>query len=180
MSFEVVQKVGRHKYIYLSESKTTEEGKQKQKRRVIGKIDPETGQKVYKKEYLDEVLEAQLSKTGVGTCSLPDLSDSLVLLFYQVAQQAGLTARMRQDFPEKWETMYLLACFSIAFSDAFQRRASQIREMFASGLDTGRGDAIELMAEILQRDLDKYDIWTAASIQPKESTSEKRRASTDS
>ena len=46
MSYEVIQKVGRHQYIYLAEGYRNENGQPRQKRRPIGKIDPVTGQKV--------------------------------------------------------------------------------------------------------------------------------------
>ena len=45
MSYEVIQKVGRHQYIYLAEGYRNENGQPRQKRRPIGKIDPVTGQK---------------------------------------------------------------------------------------------------------------------------------------
>ena len=59
MSYEVIQKVGRHQYIYLAEGYRNENGQPRQKRRPIGKIDPVTKQKVYKPEYL-----AQLHRNG--------------------------------------------------------------------------------------------------------------------
>ena len=42
MSYEVIQKVGRHQYIYLAEGYRNENGQPRQKRRPIGKIDPVT------------------------------------------------------------------------------------------------------------------------------------------
>ncbi len=50
MSYEVIPKVGRNQYIYLAEGYRNENGQPRQKRRPIGKIDPVTGQKVYKSE----------------------------------------------------------------------------------------------------------------------------------
>ncbi len=54
MSYEVIQRVGRYQYIYLADGYRNSEGQVRQNRRPIGKINPKTGQKVYKPEYLEE------------------------------------------------------------------------------------------------------------------------------
>ncbi|MDE6621349.1 MAG: hypothetical protein K2K74_12850 [Lachnospiraceae bacterium] len=55
MSYEVIQKVGTHQYIYLAEGYLNKNEQPRQKRKPIGKIDPVTGQKIYKPEYLEEL-----------------------------------------------------------------------------------------------------------------------------
>lgn len=55
MSYEIIQKVGIYRYIYLAEAYRDKNGQPRQNRRVIGKIDPITGQKIYKPEYLEEL-----------------------------------------------------------------------------------------------------------------------------
>lgn len=52
MSYEIIQKVGIYQYIYLAEAYRDKNGKPRQRRKAIGKIDHVTGQKIYKPEYL--------------------------------------------------------------------------------------------------------------------------------
>lgn len=81
MSYEVIQKVGRHQYIYLAEGYRNENGQPRQKRRAIGKIDPVTGQKVYKPEYLAQLHGdgAQAGDMGQeGLFSVEDIRKSSV------------------------------------------------------------------------------------------------------
>jgi hypothetical protein len=54
MSFEVIQKVGKYQYIYLAVGYLNDGGKPRQHRTPIGKIDPATGEKVYKQSYIDK------------------------------------------------------------------------------------------------------------------------------
>lgn len=55
MCFEVIQKVGKHHYIYLAESYRDKRGKPRQNRIPIGKIDLKTGRKIYKPEFLEKL-----------------------------------------------------------------------------------------------------------------------------
>ena len=54
MSAIIKNKVGNHIYLYESESYRDKEGNVRNKRRIIGKVDPLTGQHVYKPEYIEE------------------------------------------------------------------------------------------------------------------------------
>lgn len=69
MSCEVIPKVGRHQYIYLAEAYRNENGQPRQRRKPIGKIDPMTGEKVYKPEYLAQLHE---SSAAAGSLELKD------------------------------------------------------------------------------------------------------------
>ncbi len=108
MSYEVIQKVGRHQYIYLAEGYRNENGQPRQKRRPIGKIDPVTGQKVYKPEYL-----AQLHRNGAqsgnlepeGLFSAEDIRKSSVrsygsfYLYRKIAERNGMVRALREALP---------------------------------------------------------------------------------
>jgi len=55
MSSIIRQRVGKYIYLYESTSYRNEEGKPRNKRTIIGKIDPQTGLPVYKPEYLERM-----------------------------------------------------------------------------------------------------------------------------
>ncbi|MDR0684713.1 MAG: hypothetical protein LBF83_06265 [Spirochaetaceae bacterium] len=57
MSFEVIQKVGKYQSIYLADGYRNDGGKPRQHRTPIGKIDPVTGEKVYKKVYKQSYID---------------------------------------------------------------------------------------------------------------------------
>ena len=60
MSYELIQKVGIYQYIYLAEGYRNEHGQPRQRRRPIGRIDPVTGQKIYKPEYLEQIKDRDI------------------------------------------------------------------------------------------------------------------------
>lgn len=81
MSYEIKQKVGKHIYLYLVEGYRDKNGKPRQRRRSIGKIDPATGQKIYKPEYLEELLvhkngDAAIPQDNCSTSSSYPISAS--------------------------------------------------------------------------------------------------------
>ena len=52
MSYEVIQRVGKYQYIFLAKGYRDQNGKVRQKRVPVGKVEPETGRKICKPEYL--------------------------------------------------------------------------------------------------------------------------------
>ena len=123
MSYEVIQKVGRHQYIYLAEGYRNENGQPRQKRRAIGKIDPVTGQKVYKPEYL-----AQLHGDGgdmgqEGLFSVEDIRKSSVrsygsfYLYRKIAERNGMAHALREALPACWAEYFTLACYMVSAGD---------------------------------------------------------------
>ena len=126
MSYEVIQKVGRHQYIYLAEGYRNENGQPRQKRRPIGKIDPVTGQKVYKPEYL-----AQLHRNGAQSGNLEteslfsaeDIRKSSVrsygsfYLYRKIAERNGMVRALREALPACWTEYFTLACYMVSAGD---------------------------------------------------------------
>lgn len=126
MSYEVIQTVGKYKYIYLAEGFRNEEGKPRQKRRPIGKIDPKTGKKVYKPEYLEELRNAGIHLDIAATdetFSKDDIIKSdvrsygLFLLYRSIAERIGLTDVLESAFPNYWKELFMLACYMISTGD---------------------------------------------------------------
>ncbi len=58
MSSIVKHKVGKYTYLYESISFRNEDGQPRNKRITIGRIDPITGQPIYKPEYLERMVKA--------------------------------------------------------------------------------------------------------------------------
>ena len=54
MSAIITSKSGNYMYLYESESYRDEDGKVRNRRRIIGKVDPTTGKHIYKPEYIKE------------------------------------------------------------------------------------------------------------------------------
>ncbi|MBQ0080926.1 MAG: hypothetical protein KBS95_05195, partial [Alistipes sp.] len=57
MSYVTTQKVGKNTYLIECTGYRNEEKKARNKRRYVGKIDPKTGQKIYKEWYIEECKE---------------------------------------------------------------------------------------------------------------------------
>lgn len=128
MSYEVIQKVGIYQYIYLAEGYRNENGQPRQKRKSIGKIDPITGQKIYKPEYLE-----QLKRSGIQIpmeCteseklfSVEDIRKSSVrsygayYLYRKISERNGLIPALKESLPGCWMEYFTLACYMISTGD---------------------------------------------------------------
>ncbi|HCB30298.1 MAG TPA: IS1634 family transposase [Acinetobacter lwoffii] len=126
MSYEVIQKVGQYQYIYLANGFRNEAGQVRQTRRAIGKIDPKSGRKIYKPEYLEELRQSgqqiDLPPTE-KVFSLEDICKSTVRSFGQfqlyssLSEKNGLTVALKQALPNHWAEVFMLACYMISTSD---------------------------------------------------------------
>jgi transposase len=119
MSCIVHQKVGTHTYLYESVSYRDERGKPQARRVSIGKIDPDTGREIYKHEYLERMAAAGTPVTvytspptftegDVQTSSI--LHTGMALLLKHCAHETGLSAVLRDTFPQTHELLFALAC----------------------------------------------------------------------
>lgn len=122
MSSIVRNKVGKYTYLYESESYRNEEGKPRNRRVLIGRIDPKTGLPVYKKEYIDrmrkkgiEVVSAHVSPEF----SVEDIRQSSILqtgmvhLLRGISDQIGLSPVLRDTFPSLHERIFALASYLV-------------------------------------------------------------------
>ena len=127
MSYEVVQKVGKYQYIYLAEGYRNAEGKSRQKRKIIGKLDANTGEKIYKPEYLEQIQDPKDNKATISaltkTFSVDDIQKSTVLsygqsyLFQKIAERLKLIEALKESVPDHWKEIFTLACYMISTSD---------------------------------------------------------------
>jgi hypothetical protein len=122
----VRQNVGGNTYLYESVSYRNEEGKPRNRRVPIGKIDKKSGQPIYKPEYIQRMAEAGTPVESVESTpefSVEDVRQSTILqtglvhLLQGVADQIGLSAVLRQVFPHDHEQIFVLASFLFASGD---------------------------------------------------------------
>lgn len=125
MSYEVIQKVGTYQYIYLAEGYRNENGQPRQKRRPIGKIDPVTGEKIYKPEYLAQLQDSVVMSSTTYTdtekqFSVEDIKRSSVrsygafYLYRKISERNGLVKALKASLPECWAEYFTLACYMVS------------------------------------------------------------------
>jgi len=174
MSFEVIQKVGRYQYIYLAEGFRNKDGQSRQKRRPIGKIDPETGHKVYKAEYLEELRISgnpiQIPSTQT-MFSIEDVRKSsvrsygLFWLYRSLSERLGLIDALRQAIPDYWQELFMLACYMISTSDPLLYCSDWISgtESYPVGSMTSQRISELLISITDQQRNDFYKNWCEAN-----------------
>ena len=128
MSSIVRQRVGDKIYIYESVSYRNEDGKPRNKRVPIGKVDPSTNKPIYKAEYLARMVEssAQFEEAApLKTFTVDEIRQSSVLefgaqyLFKNIAQNIGLLDAIKTTLPNCHQEIFMLACFLVTSGDPF-------------------------------------------------------------
>ena len=123
MASIVRKKIGHQTYLYESESYRNEEGKPRNKRKYVGKIDPVTGNPIYKSEYLKQVSEKGKPIESLSVepmFSVTAIKNSIIrefgayYLFNQIANSSGLLDTLKDTFPYRWEQIFNLACYIVA------------------------------------------------------------------
>ena len=172
MASIVRQKVGGKVYLYESISYRNKDGKPRNTRRPIGKIDPVTGQPVYKPEYLDRMAAdgrpiIAMPVTFPSIFTVEDIVRSSIreygsfYLFQQLAEKMGLLRVLRKALPGCWEEVFNLAAYLIATGDPFAYCEDWLAstETFSVGQMTSQRIS-ELLAGITHREReDFYQLW---------------------
>lgn len=128
MSSIVRQKIGDKIYLYESVSYRNAEGKPRNKRVPIGKIDPKTGQPVYKPDYLARMAEKG-TPVALPVTSLTFTADDIrrssirdlgaVYLLNRIAEQIGLSNALQTALPTYKQEIFTLACYLVSSGDPF-------------------------------------------------------------
>lgn len=121
MSSIITSKSGNHTYIYESES-YRENGKVKNRRRIIGKVDPKTGNHIYKPEYLERkgLHTTDDSGQNIPLYSVADVKHSVVkeygafYLMNEIAKTIGLVDVLRETLPCEYEEILNIAFFMVS------------------------------------------------------------------
>jgi len=128
MASEVKSKSGRYTYLYESVSYRNEDGQPRNRRKIIGKVDPRSGVKIYKPEYVER-MRAQGTpieiSDGLPRYSADDIMNSTVMefgltyLLRELAGRSGLTAALASASPKYCKQIYALASHLVACGDPF-------------------------------------------------------------
>ena len=122
MSSIVPCKVGKHTYLYESESYRNEEGKVRNRRKCVGKVDPVTGQHIYKPEYIKEKKLHMTTEAAANTevYSVMDVKHSVVKeygVFYlldEISKKIGLTDILIETMPSLYKDILSLAFYIVS------------------------------------------------------------------
>ena len=119
MSTIVPVKVGKHIYLYESESYRDEQGRPRNNRKCVGKINPETCEWEFNKPKE----EPTANETSNSLFTKDDIQNSTIKeygLFYfldKVTRQIGLTETLQKVFQQHWESILTFAFFIIDTGD---------------------------------------------------------------
>lgn len=128
MSSIVKQKVGDKIYLYESISYRNENGKPRNTRVPIGKIDSLSGSTIYKPEYLARMADAGKPVEIPATktlFSVEDIRKSSIIeygafyLFKNIADKIGLTPSLECTVPKYWQEIFMIACYLVSSGDPF-------------------------------------------------------------
>jgi hypothetical protein len=170
MSSIVSVRVGKYTYLYESASYRDKAGNPRNKRKTVGKIDPVTGQHIYKPEYLERMalegtpIQAQPTTTSFST---EDIRHSSIrdygafYLYQKLAEQMGLLDVLRKSLPGCWEEVFNLSSYLISTGDPFAYCEDWLAstEAFSVGSMTSQRIS-ELLAAITKDERDQfYQLW---------------------
>lgn len=129
MSCITRQRVGKYTYLYESTSFRNAEGKPRNKKIRIGKIDPATGEAVYLAEYLDRLSASGSSMPAVKMQCNERPTDAEILqakqvldarkaygdfhLFQELAKDIRLLPLLEEACPRFYREIFTLACFLV-------------------------------------------------------------------
>ena len=169
MASIVPVKVGKHTYLYESTSYRDTNGEPRNRRTSVGKLDPSSGQPVYKPEYIERMAtEGTPVETVQTTASFTaeDIYRSSIrdygafYLFRELAEKMGLLPVLQRAFPGCWEEIFNLAAYLISTGDPFSYCEDWLAttEAFAVGPMTSQRIS-ELLVGIAQEERERFYQW---------------------
>jgi transposase len=158
MASIVHYKKGGITYLYESVS-FRKNGRPENKRTLIGKLDPKTGNPVYKRNYIERMNAAGTPVAALEPATSftdEEIRNSLIKaygafhLYLNIAEHTGLLPILQEVFPEKWKAVFDLACFLVSTGEPvmYCQDWSEKAECFPADLSSG---AISLLLQSLSR-----------------------------
>ena len=173
MSCITKQHVGKYTYLYESTSFRNAEGKPRNKKVRIGKIDPKTGNTIYTPEYLER-MEAAGTPVAVEDNSDTDVDIADVLdsskrygsycLFKELANSIKLLPTLQRALPDCFREVFTLACFLVESQEPLSYCSDWLAETEAlpllerSRLSSQRISELLSSITMAQRDM-FYTFW---------------------
>jgi transposase len=166
----VENKSGNYIYLYESVSFRNENGEPRNARTLIGRIDPKTGRRVFKPEYIERMRLAgtpveidsqdrRYSEEEIKRSSLRELGAAHLLS--EVGERDGLKQVLRETFPEHWRELFMLSCFLVTSGEPFMHCEEWVRSVETLPVGPLSSQRIsELLASIepVERDM-FYRAW---------------------
>ena len=169
MTSIVKVKVGKHTYLYESTSYRDSNGKPRNKRKPVGKLDPASGQPIYKPEYIErmaakgnpvETVQTTASFTAEDIFRSSIRDYGAFYLYRELAEQMGLLAVLQRAFPFCWEEIFNLAAYLISTGDPFSYCEDWLAttEAFEVGPMTSQRIS-EMLATITKEERESFYRW---------------------
>ena len=170
MSYIIENRSGKYTYLYECESWRDKNGKVVGRRKVIGKIDPATGEKHYKPEYVERMESAgapmEIPVTG-KFFSLEDVKKSSVLeygafhLLKRISENTGLTNALQEALSRYWKEVFALAAHLVINGEPLMYCSDWIEETeFYPVGDMSSQRISELLASITSDEREHfYQSW---------------------
>ena len=141
MSANTIQRMGKYTYIYDSQSYWDKQNKRTDNDKTsIGRVDVETGETFYKKQYIDRlkregkptegmqiwtdgrkkpIKQDAPSSSGMGMELANEILDTVkdygtAYFFQAIAEKTGLLAVLEKAIPQCWKKVFILACYLVA------------------------------------------------------------------
>jgi len=124
MSSITKQKMGKYTYLYESTSFRNDQGRPRNKKIKIGKIDPYTGDTIYTPEYTQRLSASQVAMPPEKQKKDPAQKEVIEILdnikdygvywfLSELAKKIGLLEILQLAFPAIWKEIFTLACYLI-------------------------------------------------------------------
>ena len=153
---EVKSKSGKYTYLYESVSYRNDEGLPRNRRKIIGKVDHKTGEKIYKPEYVQR-MQAQgvvlISADTAALYSAQDIMNSsvkefgLIFLLRTLANRCGLIEAIDVASPRFGKQIFAIASHLVACGDPFMYCQEWLME--TDNLDDAGDLSSQRISEIL-------------------------------
>jgi transposase len=170
MSCIVKAKVGNNTYLYESASYRGADKKPRCHRKIIGKIDPESGEAVYYGDYIQRMAEqgTPVPISDKSEFTVAQIRESAIkkvggcYLLEKLAERSGLLETLQDVFPDKWRDIFNLACFFVADGEALMNAEDWLSDAEAPETDASSQAISRLFMSLTQNDfLNFYKAWLA-------------------
>ncbi|MCQ2591129.1 MAG: transposase [Treponema sp.] len=164
MSYLFDQEIQGKKYVYLIRG-YRDNGKVKQQRKCVGKVDPVTGKRIFNPDCIDLLKESgiEFSEEELKLFSIDDIRKSktqnagIFHLLKNIATNNHLIGSLKSAFPENWQDIFSLACYMIATNDPMMYYASWVEDNVTYPVTAVSSQRIsELLGKMNEEDINRF------------------------
>ncbi len=171
MSSITRMRIGKHVYLYESVSFRDDKGRPRNRKTPVGKIDPVTGDEVYKREYIELMAKkgTPLDIPAVRQFTLEQIRKSTLkeygafYLYESIANESGLMAVLKKVFPDKWQQIFTLASYLVSSGEPAMYLEDWLEntESFQAGSMSSQRISELLLSINHDRRIEFYSEWGA-------------------